>query len=165
MQLMKSSITKYIIGGAVVAVVAGYAIFNANSGANAGSPGLPSSLPPETPTGGSASSTGGTGTATAAAGTSAGQYKNGRYTGPVVDAFYGKVQVAVAIKNGAIANVAFPVYPNNPGHTIQESMTALPALAKEAIAAQSANVNIVSGATQTSQAFQQSLAAALTQAQ
>ncbi len=155
---MKSSITKYILGGAVVAIVAGYAIFNANNGANAGSSGLPSSLPSETSSPTAASST-------AVAAPTSGQYKDGNYTGSVADAFYGKVQVAVAIKSGRITNVAFPVYPNNPGHTIQESETQLPVLAQEAIAAQSANVNIVSGATQTSQAFQQSLASALAKAQ
>jgi uncharacterized protein with FMN-binding domain len=41
---------------------------------------------------------------------------------------------------------------------------ALPILKQEAIAAQSANVSIVSGATQDSQAFQQSLGAALAEA-
>jgi uncharacterized protein with FMN-binding domain len=93
-----------------------------------------------------------------------GQYKDGSYTGTVADAFYGKLQVVAVIQNGKIADVQFPVFPNSPGHTTQVSQEALPQLKSEAIAAQSANVDIVSGATQDSQAFQQSLASALAQA-
>jgi uncharacterized protein with FMN-binding domain len=63
-----------------------------------------------------------------------------------------------------ITDVSWPVYPNDPGHTTEVSASSLPALKQEAIAAQSANVDIVSGATQTAEAFQQSLAAALAQA-
>jgi uncharacterized protein with FMN-binding domain len=40
----------------------------------------------------------------------------------------------------------------------------MPKLVQEAIQSQSAQVNVISGATQTSQAFSQSLAAALTMA-
>jgi uncharacterized protein with FMN-binding domain len=97
-------------------------------------------------------------------GTGTGQYTDGTYTGSLADAIYGKLQVTVTISNGMITNVTFPVYPNSPGHTSQVSASALPQLEQEAIASQSANVNIVSGATQDSQAFQQSLAAALAQA-
>jgi uncharacterized protein with FMN-binding domain len=93
-----------------------------------------------------------------------GQYKDGTYTGTVADAIYGKLQVTVTISGGKIANVTLPIYPNSPGHTSQVSATALPALEQEAIISQSANVNVVSGATQDSAAFQQSLASALAQA-
>jgi uncharacterized protein with FMN-binding domain len=68
------------------------------------------------------------------------------------------------VQHGALASIQFPRYPDNPGHTIMMSHYALPRLAKEAIAAQQATVQIVSGATQTSQAFMQSLASALSQA-
>jgi len=66
--------------------------------------------------------------------------------------------------NGAIADVQFLQYPQDNGHSRQVSAKAIPILKQEAIAAQSAQVNIVSGATATSQAFQQSLADALAQA-
>jgi uncharacterized protein with FMN-binding domain len=94
-----------------------------------------------------------------------GNYKNGTYTGSLADAVYGKIQVAVTISGGMITDVTWPTYPNDPGHTTQISDSALPTLKQEAITAQSANVNIVSGATQTSEGFQQSLAVALAQAQ
>jgi len=67
------------------------------------------------------------------------------------------------IQGGALVDVTFPQSPSN-GHSAQIARQALPILKQEAIAVQSANVNIVSGATQDSQAFQQSLASALAQA-
>jgi len=96
--------------------------------------------------------------------TSTGQYKDGTYTGPIVDAVYGQIQVVATIQGGKLVDTNCPVYPMDGGHTIQVSRTALPQLKQEAIASQSANVDIVSGATQTSQGYQQSLAAALAQA-
>ncbi len=177
---MKSSLGKYLVGGVIVVAIAAYAIWsgNSNGGGTAVIPPVsstPSSGGSATASSGSGAiaSTGGAGTppnsAAGASGngagsTSSGQYKNGSYTGPVADAFYGQVQVIATVKNGQLTNIQFPVYPSDPGHSIALSQYALPQLAQEAIAAQSANVNIISGATQTSQAFQQSLGAALAQA-
>jgi len=112
----------------------------------------------------------GTGAGTMASGTdmagmNMGNYKDGTYTGSVADAVYGKLQVVATISSGMITDVTWPVYPNSGGHTIQVSASALPELKQEAIVSQSANVSVVSGATQDSEAFQQSLAAALAQAQ
>jgi uncharacterized protein with FMN-binding domain len=97
--------------------------------------------------------------------TTAGQYKDGTYTGPVADAFYGNLQVVAVIQGGKLADVQFTQYPKDNGHSQQVSATALPILKQEAITAQNAQVNVVSGATQDSQAFEQSLSAALAQAQ
>ncbi len=93
-----------------------------------------------------------------------GAYKDGSYTGPVADAFYGKIQVAVVIQGGKISKIDTPIYPNDPGETSYVSGHALPILKQEAISAQSANVDVVSGATQTSEGFKESLTAALAQA-
>ncbi|HUC01422.1 MAG TPA: peptidoglycan-binding protein [Candidatus Paceibacterota bacterium] len=95
--------------------------------------------------------------------TSSGQYKDGTYTGSVADAFYGNLQVVATIQGGAITDITFPQYPTG-GNSSNVSGWALPTLKQEAITAQSADVHIVSGATQDSQAFQQSLAVALAQA-
>jgi uncharacterized protein with FMN-binding domain len=92
-----------------------------------------------------------------------GKYKDGTYTGSAADAFYGTLQAVAVIQNGAIVDVQFPQYPSD-GHSNDVSAMALPVLKQEAITAQSAQVDIVSGATQDSQAFQQSLAVALAQA-
>jgi uncharacterized protein with FMN-binding domain len=91
-------------------------------------------------------------------------YKDGTYTGKVTDAYYGNIQVRATISNGKLANVVFLQYPNDRSTSIMINNQAMPYLKQEAIAAQSANVDIVSGATDSSQAFKQSLSSALTQA-
>ena len=68
------------------------------------------------------------------------------------------------IQGGKLVDCAPLQYPSDNGHSLEISNQALPVLKQEAIQAQGANVNIVSGATQTSQAFQQSLGAALAMA-
>ena len=93
-----------------------------------------------------------------------GQYKDGNYTGSVGDAFYGPIQVQVTVSGGKITNVQFLQAPNDRGTSIAINQQADPMLAQEAISAQSANVNIVSGATDTSNAFVQSMQSALSQA-
>lgn len=91
-------------------------------------------------------------------------YADGTYTGQRYDAFYGFVQVQATIKSGKITSVRFLQYPNDRQNSIEINSYATPILAQEAISAQSANVNIVSGATDTSDAFKLSLSSALTQA-
>jgi len=73
--------------------------------------------------------------------------------------------VQVVIKNGKITGVQFLQYPNERNRSIEINNYADPILVNEAIQAQSANVDIVSGATDTSNAFIQSLSNALSQAQ
>ena len=93
-----------------------------------------------------------------------GQYKDGDYTGTEVDAYYGLVQVHATIKQGKLADVQFLEYPNDRRTSIRINSTAIPYLQQEAIQAQSANVDIISGATLTSEAFVQSLQVALNSA-
>ena len=102
--------------------------------------------------------------APAAPQTPTGQYKDGSYTGSAVDAYYGTVQVQAIIKSGSIADVQFLQYPNDRGNSISVNSYAMPLLTQEAVQAQSAQVDGVSGATFTSQAFAESLASALAQA-
>ena len=70
----------------------------------------------------------------------------------------------VILVNRAKSFIQFPQYPNERGHTIEVSQQALPILQQEAIQSQNASVDIVSGATDTSQAFIQSLQSALNKA-
>lgn len=91
-------------------------------------------------------------------------YKDGTYTGDAADAFYGMIQVQSTITGGKITNVQFLQAPNDRGTSIYINSQADPLLAQEAIQAQSANVNIVSGATDSSNAFIQSLQSALDKA-
>ncbi len=94
----------------------------------------------------------------------AGQYVDGSYTGSQADAYYGTVQVEAIIQNGQLADVKFLQYPDTHSTSVYINEQVMPMLVQEAIQAQNANVNGVSGATFTSQAFVQSLASALTQA-
>lgn len=93
-----------------------------------------------------------------------GQYKNGTFTGTVADAYYGSVQVSATISGGKLTTVTFLQYPDTHSDSIMINHQAIPYLQQEAIQAQSAQVQIVSGATFTSQAFMQSLSSALSQA-
>lgn len=93
-----------------------------------------------------------------------GKFKNGTYTGTVADAYYGYVQVQAIISGGKIADVKFLQYPNDNRTSISINSQAMPYLTQEAIQAQSAQVNTISGASATSGAFRQSLQAALAQA-
>lgn len=93
-----------------------------------------------------------------------GTYKNGVYTGSVQDAFYGNIQVQAVISGGKITNVVFLQYPNDNRTSQYINNQADPMLTQEAIQAQSAQINGVSGASASSQAFQASLADALSQA-
>lgn len=93
-----------------------------------------------------------------------GMYKDGSYIGGVADAFYGNIQVKAIISGGKITDVQFLQYPNDRARSIEINSQAMPLLRQEAIQAQSANVNIVSRATDSSIAFVQSLKSALDQA-
>ena len=93
-----------------------------------------------------------------------GAYNDGEFTGDAVDAYYGFIQVKVVIQNGAIADVLFLQHPNDRRTSVEINSQAMPLLRQEAIQSQSANVDIVSGATDSSQAFRGSLASALSKA-
>jgi uncharacterized protein with FMN-binding domain len=103
-------------------------------------------------------------TNTPTTGSSSVLYKEGTYTGTVEDAYYGNIQVQAVITNGKIADIVFLQYPNDNGTSRSINAQAMPFLKSEAIQAQSASVDIVSGASDSSQAFQKSLASALAQA-
>lgn len=92
------------------------------------------------------------------------KYKDGTYTGNVTDAFYGNFQVQAAIQNGKIVDINFLQFPNDRGTSITINNQSNPILKQEAIQKQSANVDIVSGATQSSEAFVKSLQSALDKA-
>lgn len=92
------------------------------------------------------------------------RYKDGKYIGDPADAFYGNIQVQAIISNGRITNIQFLQYPNDRSTSIYINSQADPMLAQEAIQAQSANVNIISGATDSSIAFIQSLQSILNKA-
>lgn len=106
-----------------------------------------------------------TGTSPTTASSNPSVYKDGQYTGSAADAFYGLVQVEAVISGGKLTDVKFLQTPNDRDTSVMINSQAKPLLKQEALQAQSANVSGVSGATDTSQAFIQSLSSALKQAQ
>jgi uncharacterized protein with FMN-binding domain len=105
---------------------------------------------------GSGSSSGSSATAGAASGSKV-------VDGPVVETRYGPVAVEVTVSNGKVTTVTATQLPSG-GRSGSISRYAGPVLASEAVNAQSASIDIVSGATYTSRAYAQSLQAALDQA-
>lgn len=91
-------------------------------------------------------------------------YKDGQYTGNAADAFYGLIQVKATISGGKITDIQFLQYPNDRNTSVEINRQAMPMLKQEALSTQNAHVDIISGATDTSQAFVESLANALSQA-
>jgi uncharacterized protein with FMN-binding domain len=102
--------------------------------------------------------------ATSSSGTSGGTTTGTKtVTGTLIETRYGPVQVQVTVTNGKIATVTATQLPSG-GRSGNISSYAAPILSGEAMTAQSAQINLVSGATYTSSAYEQSLQAALDQA-
>jgi uncharacterized protein with FMN-binding domain len=95
---------------------------------------------------------------------SSGQYVNGMYTGTAANAYYGNIQVEAVISGGKLTNVVFLQSPGGRNTSVYINQKAMPQLKAEAIQAQSASVSGVSGASDSSAAFKESLASALSQA-
>jgi uncharacterized protein with FMN-binding domain len=91
-------------------------------------------------------------------------YSDGTFTGPVTDAYWGPMQIQAVIQNGQLVNIGVIQWPNDRRTSVRINQEAIPLLRDEVVQAQSANVDIISGATLTSQAFIQSIAGALRQA-
>jgi uncharacterized protein with FMN-binding domain len=91
-------------------------------------------------------------------------YKDGQYTGPDVPNRFGDVQVKVTISGGRIKEVQAVQLPYDRPRSAEISQQAGPLLHDEALQAQSAQIDTLSGATYTSMSYAQSLQAALDQA-
>jgi len=112
---------------------------------------------------GSTSGTDGTGSTTGSSTTSSG-LKDGTFTGDAADTRYGPVQVQITVSGGSISSVDVVEYPNENPRDRQINQQAVPTLVSETTSAQSAQIDMISGATYTSQGYQQSLQSALDQA-
>ncbi|SOD87878.1 FMN-binding protein [Streptomyces sp. Ag109_G2-15] len=82
-------------------------------------------------------------------------------TGDTVQTRWGPVQVRVTIKSGTLTDVTAVSYPQDNPRDQEINSYALPQLRREALAAQSAQIDTVSGATYTSDGYRQSLQSAL----
>jgi len=83
-------------------------------------------------------------------------------TGPVTNYFFGTVSVSVTVSGKKITNISIASL-NDGGNPRSQQIDqyALPQLEQQALAANGANIQGVSGATYTSQGFVQSLQGAL----
>jgi uncharacterized protein with FMN-binding domain len=86
------------------------------------------------------------------------------YTGQDVQYLYGDIVVTATLRDGRIVNVSVPQNNAIDGRSQMINSYAVPILEQEVMTAQGVNINVVSGATFTSDAFAQSLQSALSQA-
>ena len=82
-------------------------------------------------------------------------------TGETAQTRWGPVQVKITVKSGKITDVTAVQYPSDNPRDQEINSYALPELKSEALAAQSASIDTVSGATYTSDGYRQSLQSAL----
>ena len=87
---------------------------------------------------------------------------DGSFTGDAISMRYGVVQVKITVQNGKITDAQAVKAPS--GSNDRYTQMAVPRLRQQTIAAQSANIQGVSGASFTSYAWYQSLASAIAQA-
>jgi uncharacterized protein with FMN-binding domain len=86
------------------------------------------------------------------------------FTGASATTRWGPVQVEITVANGTITDVSVVDYPSGNGKDQQINARALPVLVQETLKAQSAKIDMVSGATVTSDGYVTSLQSALDQA-
>lgn len=146
---------------AVMGTVSGLVLlFSYHTSRNEGSVAVATSAPAVAGSSGSSGSAGAAPAPQAAQGATAA----GTYTGDSVMTRWGAVQVEITVADGKITAVQAVEYPQNNARDRQINAYALPVLAQEVTQAQSAQIDVVSGATVTSDGYIQSLQSALDQA-
>ena len=90
--------------------------------------------------------------------------ESGTFDGDAVVTRFGVVQVRITLVDGRIASVQALQVPNRDRHDELINQRAVPVLNAEALRAQSADIDQVSGATLTSQGYAQSLQSAIDKA-
>jgi len=89
---------------------------------------------------------------------------SGTFTGASESTRYGDVQVQITVENGALTDVTALHLTDHDQRSVSISNRAAPVLRQKVLAAQSANVRGVSGATYTSDGYLRSVQSALDQA-
>lgn len=122
--------------------------------------------PTTAPTTSAATSSSAAATTSSAAATtsSSAAVAGGTFLGDSTDTRWGAVQVQINVANGKITAVSVPVYPDGNGRDQEINATALPILVQETVSAQSSKIDMVSGATVTSDGYVTSLQSALDKA-
>lgn len=114
-----------------------------------------------TGSGAASGSTGTSGSSSAGGAAGASAKAGGTYPGAVVQTRFGSVQVQITVQGGKITDVTALQLTDAERKSVQISNRAAPLLRAEVLKAQSANVQTISGATVTSDAYLNSLQAAL----
>ena len=99
-------------------------------------------------------------TSTGTTGGSTAQYADGTFRGAAIGEPWGTFEVEAIIKGGQLVDVKLLAEPND-RHSSQINNIAVPMLTESALAVQSANIDLVSGATWTSESYAESLQSAL----
>src|SRR6478735_52801 len=123
---------------------------------------------PVTASGKTSDSTGSTSGSSAASSGSSGSTSSSSaaktYAGDVVMTRYGNVQVQITVTSGKITAAEVLQVPWNDRHDQMINSAAVPVYNQEAVSAQSAQIDVVSGATYTWDGYTQSLQSAIDQA-
>lgn len=131
----------------------------------AGSPTMAPTVPGSAGVSGSGASgsTGSNGTVGggSTAGAAAAQASDGSYTGAAESTPFGTVQVSVTVSGGRLSDVTALHLTDRGGQSVRISNRAAPILRQEVLAAQSAHVSMVGGATYTSEGYLASVQSAL----
>jgi uncharacterized protein with FMN-binding domain len=108
--------------------------------------------------------TGSADTGSATGSTAAGSTGATTVTGDAVSTQWGPVQVELTVQGGEITAVDVVQYPQGNHEDVEINSYAIPVLVQETLDQQSADIDMVSGATVTSTGYVQSLQSALDQA-
>ena len=122
----------------------------------------------QAPTAAGSSSSGssdGPGTSSGSGTTSSGSASASKtYDGDTAQTRWGPVQVRITVQGGKITASQAVVYPNGNGRDHEINSYALPVLNQEVVQVQGANIDMVSGATVTSDGYLSSLQSAIDKA-
>lgn len=151
------------LGGQPAQVAASGTTAGTNSGTTSGTSGTSATGP--TGTGGTTATAPATAAPSAGGGSATGgSSASGTFTGIAAETRYGPVQVRVTVSGGKLTDVQALQLTNRDGRSVAISQQAAPILRQEALQAQSARIQAVSGATYTSEGYTTSLQSALDQA-
>ena len=164
---MKRNLTWLLSTLTVVVLLFGYKTSTGGSVSDAPAAISAADTAPSTSSGGSSSepSDGSSSSSSdSSSGSSSSGSSSGSVTGDVAQTRWGPVQVAVSVAGGKVTDVQVVEYPTENPRDQEINSYALPILVPETVSAQSADIDMVSGATVTSEGYIQSLQSALDQA-
>lgn len=149
---------------AIVSTVVGLVLlltFKTHSTSGAGSPPAAIGTPSASQSGAGQGGAGQSGAGQGAGGSTSGATT---VTGTAASTIYGPVQVQIMVKGGKVTAAKAVEYPQDTPRDSQINAFAIPVLDREAVSVGSDKIDMVSGATYTSQGYRTSLQNALDQA-